>query len=265
MLPRIMLQQLSMLSGIKMKLKNIFTCYSILQKRLAYLNINPGFTMSGEVIYPYPSIEKPIDLTTWYLIHGTQNVSSPQLDYWSGGNTGISIFQEIRKCNTFLENIDKAIDLPESERKRWVAEVKFLKAYYHFWLLRMYGPIPVIKENKGIYASTEDVKDRRQPVDSAFNYIVELLDDAAVDLPDRILNEASELGRITKPIALAIKAQVLITRASPLYNGNSDYKDFTDKEGNQLFSATFNAENGQMQPVQRRRLLRHVTSRNRTL
>ena len=41
---------------------------------------------------------------------------------------------------------------------------------------------------------------------------------------DRIMNEAEELGRITQGIAMAIKAEVMVTAASPLFNGNADYK-----------------------------------------
>src|SRR5690606_35009562 len=124
------------------------------------------------------------------------------------------------------------------EKKRWVAEVKFLKAYYHFWLTRMYGPIPVVRENIPIASSPEEVRVKREPVDSAFNYIVQLLDEAAVDLPVVIQTEINELGRITKPIALSVKAEVLVTQASPLFNGNPDYAGFKDKDGQNLFPPT---------------------------
>lgn len=216
----------------------LFTCYWTLQNRFAYPSIDPGFTMSGEIVYPFPVVEMPIDLTAWNLIRGTQNITSPQLNYWDGGNTGIPVFQAIRRCNIFLENIDKPVDLTITEKTRWIAEVKFLKAYYHFFLLRMYGPIPIIKSNLPIASSTEQTRVKRAPVDSVFNYIVTLLDEAAPDLPDRILNENSELGRITRPIVLAVKARVLATEASPLFNGNPDYSGFENKDGEALFSQT---------------------------
>src|SRR3546814_11489600 len=57
---------------------------------------------------------------------------SPYLDYWDGGNGGRSMFEAIRDCNTFLENIHSVPDMEEPEKKRWIAEVKFLKAYYHW-------------------------------------------------------------------------------------------------------------------------------------
>ena len=60
---------------------------------------------------------------------------------------GKPMFEAIRHCNIFLENAHIPKDIDEFERARWIAEVKFLKAYYHFFLMQLYGPIPLIKEN----------------------------------------------------------------------------------------------------------------------
>lgn len=140
-----------------------------------------------------------------------------------------------------LENIDKPADLGPEEKKRWTAEVKFLKAYYHFYLFRMYGPIPIIDKNVPISSSEDGVKAARAPVDSVVNYMVGLLDQAAPDLPKLIENQAKELGRITQTIALSVKAQILATAASPLYNGNSDYIALQNKDGKALFPSSYDA------------------------
>ncbi len=74
----------------------------------------------------------------------------------------------------------------------------------------------------------------RSPVDSCFDYIMQLLDEADLNeqIPDRINGtEAQELGRITRAIIKAVKAKVMITAASPLFNGNSDYAGFKDSRG----------------------------------
>ena len=127
----------------------------------------------------------------------------------------------------------------EYEKKRWIAEVKFLKAYYHYYLLRMYGPIPLIRENLPVSASVEEVKVKREPVDVCFDYVVNLLNEAVPDLPLKLQNEASEAGRITLPIALAVKAKVLVEAASPLFNGNTDYASFMNKDGVPYFNQTY--------------------------
>jgi hypothetical protein len=77
------------------------------------------------------------------------------------------------------------------------------------------------------------------------NYISNLLDMAAVNLPASINNTSSELGRITKPVALGLKAKLLVTAASPLFNGNSDYGSFRNKDGVALFNAAYSVEKWQ--------------------
>jgi hypothetical protein len=169
---------------------------------------------------------------------GYQNSNNPYLNFWDGGNGGKNLFIGIRDCNIFLENIHLPPDLEEYERIRWIAEVKFLKAYFHFYLLQLYGPIPIIRENLPVNASPEEVRVYREPVDDVVDYIVELLDEAVKDLPmDVTAMRFTEAGRITKPIALAVKAKALAWAASPLFNGNSDYADFKDNRGKQLIYA----------------------------
>ncbi|MCD9017331.1 RagB/SusD family nutrient uptake outer membrane protein [Parachryseolinea silvisoli] len=214
--------------------KYLFTCYSYMPQH-ASLSANPGFISADEFWFrqnftDFASPGRQIAL-------GNQNVVDPFLNYWQGEREGRDTFEGIRQCNIFIEGVATVPDLTEEERNRWTAEVKFLKAYYHFWLFRMYGPIPLIKENLPVSVPTEDVKATRATVDESVAYIVSLLDEAAAYLPDRIIDETSELGRITKPIALSIKALVLVTAASPLFNGNDDYSQFTNKDGTRLFPA----------------------------
>lgn len=172
----------------------------------------------------------------WDLMRHGNNVSAPIFDYWGQG------YKALRDCNIFLENIDKVVDLDDFERKRWIAEVKFLKAYIHFNLLQMYGPIPIVKESLPVSATSEEVAVYRDPVDDVVNYIVQLIDEALPDLPIKINNSISEMGRITQPTALAIKAKVLVTAASPLFNGNTDYSQLIDKRGVHLFNKTYDQE-----------------------
>ncbi|QEC78889.1 RagB/SusD family nutrient uptake outer membrane protein [Mucilaginibacter ginsenosidivorax] len=219
----------------------LFTCYSQLQ-RYTLPQYNVGFVTSSEIIFPIDLNDNSgIDATGFNLIRGTQSSQNPGINNWDGNNGGQATFKAIRQCNTMLENIDKPVDLSAAEKKRWIAEVKFLKAYYHFYLFRLYGSIPIVDKNLPINASAEEVKIKRAPVDSVVNYMVRLLDEAAPDLPPVIQNQAKELGRITKPIALAVKAQILATAASPLFNGNPDYVSIKNKDGQLLFSNTYDA------------------------
>jgi len=215
----------------------LFTCYSTLQA-LNDASANAGFTTSSEIIYPNDLQQHPLNEAGFNIIRGLQTANSPGLNFWDGSGGGQPLYQAIRKCNILLENIDKPVDLGSVEKNKWIAETKFLKAYYHYYLFRMYGPIALVDKNLPINATAEEVRVKRQPVDSVVNYIVRLLDEAIAGLPPAILNQAKDLGRITKFIAMSVKAEVLTTAASPLFNGNPDYAGFKDKAGTVLFPAT---------------------------
>ena len=106
----------------------------------------------------------------------------------------------------------------------------------------MYGPIPIIDTNIPIESSTEEINVFREPVDDVVAYISDLLDTSAENLPVDIQDVTNELGRITKPIALSLKAKLLTMAASPLFNGNPDYVGFIDSRGRQLISTSSDPE-----------------------
>src|SRR5690606_21835582 len=97
------------------------------------------------------------------------------------------LYQGIRSCNDLIENIYRVPDMEDYEKDRWIAEANFLKAYFHFYLLRMYGPIPIVDKNLPISTSEEEVKLKRMPVDSCFNYVESLLNKVIEggSLPDK--------------------------------------------------------------------------------
>ncbi|MDN3665162.1 RagB/SusD family nutrient uptake outer membrane protein [Algibacter miyuki] len=208
----------------------LFTCYSYMPSH-GGINDNPalvgGDEMLGRINNRYESY------TFLNISRGFQNVVDPYGDQWS------NLYKGLRDCNIFLENVESVPDLEYIEKIQWIAEVKFLKAYYHYYLMKMYGPIPLVKTNIAIDAGTEEVKVTRNTIDECFNYVVQLLDEAETDLPLVITDPAAELGRITKPIALALKAKVLVTAASPLFNGDNDFAQLENKDGTPLFNATY--------------------------
>lgn len=209
--------------------KYLFTCFSYMPND-GDLSDDPGMA-SGDEIWEIK------DRGAYFNIaNGLQNIVSPYGDRW------VQMYQGIRDCNIFLENITKVPDMDETERDRWIAEAKFLKAYYHFILVRMYGPVPIVKKNLPIDATTTQVKVSRAPVDSCFLYIKQLIDEATPSLPLTILDPTKEAGRITQPIALSFKAKVLVFAASPLFNGNADQSKLKNPDGTLLFNPTYSKE-----------------------
>ncbi len=222
--------------------KYLFTCYSYMPSHASYED-NPALFSGDEFWVPFPQIPQFFSSATYAALgRNNQSIINPRLNYWDGANGGKSLFQALRDCNIFLENIKGVPGMQETELKRWIAEVKFLKAYYHYYLVRMYGPIPIIRTNLPISASVEEVQVKREPVDSVFNYIVGLVDEAIPDLPLDVQNENDELGRITRLIAASAKAVFLVEAASPLFNGNSDLANFKGIDEEPLFSSEVDLE-----------------------
>ncbi|MCF8345915.1 MAG: RagB/SusD family nutrient uptake outer membrane protein [Bacteroidales bacterium] len=199
---------------------------------------------SDELTTPIPQETPGVE-----MMRGKQSSASPLMGYWAGhyahGRSQESLFRAIRNCNIFIENVDAVLDMTDNEKATWKAEVVFLKAYYHFLLLRQYGPIPIVDRNLAISADVDEVRVRQDKVDDVFAYIVANIDTAMFDLPGRYTNN-NELGRVDQVIAAAIKSRVLLYAASPLYNGNSEfYETFTNADGEKFFNTEYDAEKWQ--------------------
>lgn len=219
-------------------IKYLSTCYSYMPKNGG---ASDPTTLGGDDIWTRKTTHlqnSGFSTSGLDISEGRQNAASPVLPRWS------SMYQALRVCNTFLENIDLVPDLLAWEREQWIAEAKVLKAYYHFSLVQMYGPIPLIRDNMSVDADVYAVKVEREPIDECFDYIVQLIDEACEGdmLPLIVLDPASDYGRITKPIALSLKAKVLVTAASPLFNGNNDQATLKNHDGKLLFNATSDPE-----------------------
>ena len=137
-------------------------------------------------------------------------------------------YNYIGHCHMFLNLLDQ-YDSPrgvtEEDKARWRAEAEFLKAYYHFRLLEMYGPIPIVDDRM-----PQTTLPGEFPGRSHFDYVVDyicnqkLSDENIAALPD--VGSPTEWGRATKSAALALKARVLLYAASPLWNGKFPYPDW---------------------------------------
>jgi hypothetical protein len=218
----------------------LYTCYSFLPSHRD-LNCNPGMSYGGEfAVNQYDWVFTPSSYPR-FLFETGNNADNPIMDYWSSSR---SMFAAIRVCNYFLENVDKVPEMTQEDLNRWKAEVTFLKAYYHWWLFQMYGPIPIVDKNVG-FTGDNDLAVYRNTKDECADYIVKLMDEAINSgaLPSNINGvEMTDMGRITRPIAMAIKAKVLVTLASDLFNGNKDYEAMVDNRGTKLFESDYKPE-----------------------
>ncbi len=220
------------------------TCYNYIPE---HAHVEQNFSMlAGDEVWYYAENDFYMNNETSFRVaKGLQNSASPYLNYWEGGRGAPkSLFVAIRDCNIFLENLVAVPGLEEQERLRWLDEVKVLKAFYHFWLMQMYGPIPIIKTNVPVSAPSAETNLYRASIDEIVNYLTDLLDEVieSNNLPGLINYVYTEQGRITMPIAKALKAKILMLSASPIFNGNSDFSSLVDSQGNSLVNQSYDPQ-----------------------
>ena len=220
------------------------TCYTYIPE---HANVEQNFSLlAGDEIWYYAENDFYMNNeTSFRLAKGMQNSASPYLNYWEGGRGAPhSLFNALRDCNIFLENLVEVPGLEEDERLKWIDEVKVLKAFYHFWLMQMYGPIPIIDQNIPVGASPEETNVKRESIDDVVSYLVQILNEVidAENLPGLINYIYTDMGRITMPIAKALKAKILVLAASPIFNGNTDLSELTDNLGNKLVNQVYDPQ-----------------------
>ena len=219
--------------------KYLYGCYSY-RPRSGDIQNDPAMTGSDETAQRYVTLlsgTRFVIYGGYRIVRGEQSVTSPIMSMWDGNR---SLWVGIRDCNIFLENIETVRDVMSHQKTRWIAEAKFLKAYYHYSLMKRYGPVPIIDVNQPISAGIREVQVYREPIDDVVSYITGLLDEAIADLPEaKDISMGLEAGRADKLIAMMMKAEVLLFAASPLFNGNTDFSGMKDNRGTQLFPQTY--------------------------
>lgn len=158
---------------------------------------------------------------------GTNNIQNTYV--WT------ACYKAIRKCNIFLENIDK-VQMSNDEKETWKHEVFFQRAFNYFQIFRCFGPFPIIDV---VVSSDADFSYKRSPVPECIAFIVADLDKAIAGLPDNPVT--GRQGMATTVAAMALKSRLLLYAASPLWNGNSAYAQFKNYDGEQLVSQTYDA------------------------
>jgi len=135
---------------------------------------------------------------------------NPWPDYYRG----------IRKANIILERIGGKNDLTDMERQDYTGMAYFLRGYFYFSLVKLYGPVPILPDNS--FASDDEVANvsfERASYDDCVEYICANMQKAAKYLPsDRSI---SYPFLPTKGSALAVIARMRLYSASPLFNGGT--------------------------------------------
>ena len=135
-----------------------------------------------------------VDLTYFYP---TAYQNGAMENFWGAR------YQGITTCNLGLEKIPESTVISESLRKRLTAEVRFLRAFFYFDLIKNFGGVPLITEYEA-----DAMHIARSTQEECYAFIEEEFRLAAADLP--LSYSGNEVGRVTKGAALGMlgKAQL---------------------------------------------------------
>ncbi len=137
----------------------------------------------------------------------------------------------VHAANNVLMNYEK-VQGREEYIKQSVAQVRYLRAFAYFWMVRIYGDIPLITSTEVDYAVT------KSPSSAIYDLIISDLNEAKENLPP---SWPGEPGRPTVWAAKSLLAQVYLTMAGWPIKDESKYalaaaeaKDVIDQSGQDL-------------------------------
>lgn len=135
-------------------------------------------------------------------------------DYWR------RFYRGIQNCNIAIEELTGFPGLDEGQRTNWLAEVRTLRAFYYFYLVRMFGDVPKVTEN---ISDLGQIATPRSPVKEIYDEII---------IPDLVFAEGSTLpwrdgtGRASMGLVKALLADVYLTYAGyPVQGGDQFYAE----------------------------------------
>lgn len=127
----------------------------------------------------------------------------------NGSNFGAAwnvAFQDINTLNGVLQ-YGQTVDLPDATRKQYLAQAKFLRGFWYFYLVQTFGDVPL----NTTFITVPSQAASRQPVAQVYEQIIKDLTEAAADLPNT--PTAPFLGKAaTKPVAQLLLAKAYLTR-----------------------------------------------------
>lgn len=146
------------------------------------------------------------------LTGGITFFDNPDAGAWANSYMGI------RRCTDFLNNFAVVPLKSAYEKRSWFGEARVMRAFYYWELVKRWGGIPIMGDSvKGL---EDDIEIPRSSFATCVNYIVSECERAADSLRTDPVDDIN-LGRWTKAGAMALKAQVLLFAASPLYNSGN--------------------------------------------
>jgi hypothetical protein len=118
----------------------------------------------------------------------------------------------IREINLFIERATASTELNETDKARFIAEGRFLRAVHYFEMVKRMGGVPLIKQSL-LYDYSGDASSLQFPrakESEVYDFIISELEDIKDDLPI----SRSTKDRATKGHVLAVQARAALYAGS---------------------------------------------------
>lgn len=169
-------------------------------------------------------------------------------NYWTG------LYQGIARCNQALDKLPLS-PLPDADKNRLIGEVRFLRGYFYFNLVRTYGGVPKLDRVPTPDEANSDEFQTRASAEDIYQLIIGDLRFAVDNVP---LKGATQTGRVTKGAAQMLLGKVYLYRkdwqnaftlsqavvTSGLYDTLSNYADIWRVKGANSIESIFEVQTG---------------------
>lgn len=146
------------------------------------------------------------------FLYGTLNENSVTDIGTSNGITSNRYF-DIRRCNIAIEGLNNSRTIAEATKNTLKGQFFFMRAFVYFRLVSLYGGVPLVLKSQTL---NDELNVPRAKTSECIAAIADDLDSAAAYLPATW--SGSDVGRITRAAAMAVKGKVLMYWASPQFN-----------------------------------------------
>ena len=140
----------------------------------------------------------------------------------------------IGRCNNAQRHIQAMEKISAATKNNAIGELKFMKAFAYFLIVRAYGDCPIQPEEE-----TTDYNQPRQPVAAVYDYIIKNLEEAAAQMYKNTdasyqkghANAGSAAGLLAKVYATMASAAMpegteITVRTGPAYTGTSSSRKY---------------------------------------
>lgn len=117
------------------------------------------------------------------------------------------LYSGISHCNTVLSRIDNIDFKDPSLKDQYTGEAEFLRAYYYYNLVRLWGGVPLVLEE--VRSPAEAFSKGRSSIDSVYDQIINDIKDATSKLP--LKYNGVDVGRVTKGAVYTMLGEIYMT------------------------------------------------------